>query len=102
MISGVIDKNSLGEGKTTSLLQRIVRDYGPNRARMFLDDAVGMLLYVILINGLTIGVDEVDIGTARSKVKEEVEKTYDRASELIKAYYEEDEKILHLVLRVEH
>lgn len=94
MLTGVIDKNSFGEGKATSILQRIIRDYGPNRGREFLDDAVGMLIWVITINGLTMGIDEVDIGPARKDVHDAIYRAYDRANTLIKAFNEEDEEIL--------
>jgi DNA-directed RNA polymerase subunit A' len=94
MISGVIDKNSFGDGRHTSFLHRIYRDYGPNRARQFLDDAVAMLIWVISINGLTIAVDEVDINEARPKVYAEIDKTFEEAGKLIKAFFEDDEVTL--------
>jgi DNA-directed RNA polymerase subunit A' len=94
MLSGVIDKNSFGEGRATSILQRIIRDYGPNRGRQFLDDAVQMLLWVITINGLTMGIDEVDVGVARKDVHAAIYRAYDESNRLIKAYYDEDENIL--------
>lgn len=94
MISGVIDKNLMGDGKSTSILHRIIRDYGPTRGRQFLDDFCGMMVWVITMTGLTMGIDEVDIGRARKDVHNKIYEAYDRAAELIKAYYEEDEEIL--------
>ncbi|MHA1767976.1 MAG: DNA-directed RNA polymerase subunit A' [Promethearchaeota archaeon] len=94
MLSGVIDKNSFGEGRITSILQRIIRDYGPNRGREFLDDAVGMLVWVITIHGLTMGIDEVDIGVARDKVKKVIYDAYAESNRLIKAYHDDDQEIL--------
>jgi len=52
MLSGVIDKNSFGDGRITSILQRVIRDYGPNRGREFLDDAVFMLMQFSCLFGL--------------------------------------------------
>jgi DNA-directed RNA polymerase subunit A' len=94
MKSGVIDKNSFGEGRSTSILQKIVHDYGANRGREFLDDAVGMLLWIITINGLTMGIDEVDIGVARRDVHQAIFDAYDESAKLITAFYEEDDEIL--------
>jgi DNA-directed RNA polymerase subunit A' len=91
MLSGVIDKNSFGDGRHTSFLQRIFRDYGPNRARQFLDDAVGMLLWVISTTGLTIGVDEVDVRSNRKLVHDKIYESFEEAHRKIKAYYEGDE-----------
>ncbi|MCF2139687.1 MAG: DNA-directed RNA polymerase subunit A' [Candidatus Lokiarchaeota archaeon] len=94
MISGVIDKNLMGDGKSSSILHRIIRDYGPTRGRQFLDDFCGMMVWAITMTGLTMGIDEVDIGRARKDVHNKIYEAYDRAAELIKAYYEEDEEIL--------
>ncbi|MHA2002156.1 MAG: DNA-directed RNA polymerase subunit A' [Promethearchaeota archaeon] len=94
MISGVIDKNLMGDGKATSVLHRIIRDYGPNRGREFLDDFVGMMVWVITLTGLTMGIDEVDVGPARKMIHNAIYKSYDESQRLIKAYYDEDEEIL--------
>jgi DNA-directed RNA polymerase subunit A' len=94
MFSGVIDKNLMGEGKSTSILHRIIRDYGPNRGRQFLDDFCGLMVWAMTLMGLTMGIDEVDIAAARSRVHARIYESYAEANKLIKAYYEEDEEIL--------
>ncbi len=94
MTSGVIDKNIMGDGKATSILHRIIRDYGQNRGRQFLDDFVSMMVWVITLTGLTMGIDEVDVGIARKKIHARIYQAYDDANRLIKAYHEEDEEVL--------
>ena len=94
MTSGVIDKNLVGDGKASSILQRVVRDYGANRGRQFLDDFVGMLVWVISLTGLTMGIDEVDVGDARVIIHKAIQDAYDESNVLISAYYDEDEDIL--------
>ncbi|MHA1618101.1 MAG: DNA-directed RNA polymerase subunit A' [Promethearchaeota archaeon] len=94
MISGVIDKNLMGDGKATSILHRIIRDYGPIRGRQFLDDFCGMMVWSITMTGLTMGIDEVDIGPTHEKVDSAIMDAYDEATILIKAYHDEDEEIL--------
>lgn len=94
MLSGVIDKNLVGDGKSTSILQRVMRDYGPNRGRQFLDDFVALMVWVITLTGLTMGIDEVDVGVARKKIHQAIFDAYAEADDLIKAYYDEDEEIL--------
>ncbi len=94
MISGVIDKNLMGDGKATSILHRIIRDYGPTRGRQFLDDFCGMMVWSITMTGLTMGIDEVDIGKAHEDVNASIMKAYSDATILIKAYQDEDEEIL--------
>ncbi|RLI63988.1 MAG: hypothetical protein DRO88_08525 [Promethearchaeia archaeon] len=53
-----------------------------------------MMVWAITMTGLTMGIDEVDIGSARKDVHNKIYEAYDRAEELIRAYYEEDEEIL--------
>ncbi|QEE18056.2 DNA-directed RNA polymerase subunit A' [Promethearchaeum syntrophicum] len=94
MLSGVLDKNSFGDGRISSILQRVIRDYGPNRGREFLDDAVYMLVWVITIHGLTMGIDEVDIGVARKNVHGVIYDAYNESNRLIKAYHDDDQEVL--------
>ncbi|WP_371806840.1 DNA-directed RNA polymerase subunit A' [Candidatus Lokiarchaeum ossiferum] len=94
MVSGVIDKNIMGDGKATSILHRIIKDYGQNRGRQFLDDFVSMMVWVITLTGLTMGIDEVDVRSARKDIHATIYQSYADANRLIKAYYDEDEEVL--------
>jgi DNA-directed RNA polymerase subunit A' len=95
LITGTIDENSFGAMQSNSILQRIIKDHGNARGRQFLDNATKMLLYVIRQNGMTMGLDEVYVyGKAYEKIKNILEEADDEASKLIKAFYENDTKIL--------
>ncbi len=94
MKSGVIDKNLMGDGKSSSILHRIIRDYGSNRGRQFLDDFVGMMVWVITLTGLTMGIDEVDVRSARKNIHATIYKSYADSQKLITAFFNEDEEVL--------
>ncbi|MHA1563622.1 MAG: DNA-directed RNA polymerase subunit A', partial [Promethearchaeota archaeon] len=53
-----------------------------------------MLVWVITIHGLTMGIDEVDIGVARKKVHKVIYDAYDESNRLIKAYHDDDQEVL--------
>ncbi len=92
--TGVIDEKSFGDGEKNSILARVVKDYGNTRGRQFLDDTTSMLIWVIIINALTMGVDEVDIGPALDLVHEEIDNKNAEAMRLVTAYFEGDEEVL--------
>lgn len=95
LITGTIDENSFGAMQSNSILQRIIKDHGNARGRQFLDNATKMLLYVIRQNGMTMGLDEVYVyGKAYEKIKKILEDADEESSKLIKAFYENDTKVL--------
>jgi DNA-directed RNA polymerase subunit A' len=95
LITGTIDENSFGAMQSNSILQRIIKDHGNARGREFLDDATRMLLYVIRKNGMTMGLDEVYVkGKAFADIQKILENANKESEKLIKAFYENDIKIL--------
>ncbi|MEJ2296322.1 MAG: DNA-directed RNA polymerase subunit A', partial [Candidatus Lokiarchaeota archaeon] len=95
LITGTIDENSFGAMQSNSILQRIIKDHGNARGRQFLDNATKMLLYVIRQNGMTMGLDEVYVyGKAYEKIHNILEDADEEADKLIKAFYENDTKVL--------
>ncbi len=94
LISGVIDDKSFGAGKSHSVLARIIRDYGNVRGAQFLDDATSMLIWVIILNGLTMAIDEVDIGPVRHEILNNIAQAEEQAAKYIQAFFNEDEEIL--------
>ena len=95
LITGTIDENSFGAMQSNSILQRIIKDHGNARGRQFLDNATKMLLYVIRQNGMTMGLDEVYVyGKAYEKIQKILEDADEEADKLIKAFYENDTKVL--------
>ncbi len=95
LITGTIDENSFGAMQSNSILQRIIKDHGNARGRQFLDNATKMLLYVIRQNGMTMGLDEVYVyGKAYQNIRNILEDADNESSKLIKAFYENDTKVL--------
>ncbi|MFW9937037.1 MAG: DNA-directed RNA polymerase subunit A' [Candidatus Thorarchaeota archaeon] len=95
LITGTIDENSFGAMQSNSILQRIIKDHGNARGREFLDNATKMLLYVIRKNGMTMGLDEVYVsGDAYKEIQKILKDANAESDKLIKAYYENDTKIL--------
>jgi DNA-directed RNA polymerase subunit A' len=95
LIAGTIDENSFGAMQTNSILQRIIKDHGNARGRLFLDNATKMLLYVIRQNGITMGLDEVYVkGEAFEYIQEILSQANIESERLIKAYYDNDTEIL--------
>ena len=61
LIKGVIDENAIGAQHPESMFHRIVKDYGPDKAREFLDAITKLLLEFISMKGFTMGVDDVEL-----------------------------------------
>jgi len=60
LLDGPIDEKSVGAFKG-KLLEKIVRDYGSERGRQFLDDATRLAINSISLMGFSTGIDEEDI-----------------------------------------
>ncbi len=52
LITGTIDGKSIGAMKG-KLLDRIVRTYGPNRGRKFIDETTRIVIKAIMLHGFT-------------------------------------------------
>jgi len=95
LLAGTIDENSFGAMQSNSILQRIIKDHGNARGRVFLDSATKMLLYVIRQNGMTMGLDEVYVhGEAYDKIQKILKDANDESQKLIKALFENDTTVL--------
>ncbi|MFW9900988.1 MAG: DNA-directed RNA polymerase subunit A' [Candidatus Thorarchaeota archaeon] len=95
LITGTIDENSFGAMQSNSILQRIIKDHGNALGRQFLDSATKMLLYVIRQNGITMGLDEVYVhGHAYEAIQKILAEANEESEKLIKAFYENDTKVL--------
>ncbi|MBY9004346.1 MAG: DNA-directed RNA polymerase subunit A', partial [Candidatus Lokiarchaeota archaeon] len=95
LVTGTIDENSYGAMQSNSILQRIIKDHGNARGRLFLDNSTKMLLYVIRQNGMTIGLDEVYVhGHAYEAIRTVLKEANEESGKLIKAFYEEDTTVL--------
>lgn len=88
LVKGVIDKNGYG-AEAGVLLNTIVKEYGSEVARDFLDRSTRMAIETLMIKGFTTGIDDEDIP---KEAKEEIKRILDKAEEeverIIKAYQE--------------
>jgi DNA-directed RNA polymerase subunit A' len=76
LVSGVIDRNSIGAEKSESLLHRIIKDYGTDAGRSFLNKICQLLTRFITIRGLSYSYDELDLPL---KAKHKIQQTIKRA-----------------------
>lgn len=84
---GVIDKNSIGAEKSESLYHRIVKDYGTEVGRKFLNSTSRLLNEFISMKGFTYSLDELELSTnARRKVNDTIEETNRKVNELVNSY----------------
>jgi len=82
---GVIDKNSIGAEKSESLFHRIVKDYGAEAGRRFLNSITRLLDRFITLHGFTYGIDELAISP---QIKERIRKAIAQSEEKVDALIE--------------
>jgi DNA-directed RNA polymerase subunit A' len=76
LMSGVIDKNAIGAEKSESILHRIVKEYGPESGKAFLNALCRLINNFLLMRGFSYSVDELDIS---SEVKKKIQDRTNRA-----------------------
>jgi len=86
LLSGAIDKKAYGreDGK---LLDIIIREYGTERARQFLDQVTKLTIWVITHKGFTTAIDDEDLPReALDRIHEIIREAEERVDSLIEAY----------------
>src|ERR671925_245772 len=87
LISGVIDKASIGAEEPDSVLHRIAKDYGTDAARKFLDSILTTLKTYISHRGFTYGYSDLWLPPeTRQGINDIIQKTYEKVHELIQQY----------------
>ncbi len=87
LLCGVIDKNAIGAEQTEGLLHRLVKDYGTDFARDFLNRLCRMLNVFGTMKGFTYGYDELKLpDEVMKEVREVLEKAEERVQEFIEQY----------------
>ena len=71
LISGVIDKNSIGAEMAETIFHRIVKDYGTDVAHDFINSVCSLITEFLSIKGFTYSLDELEIG---DKVEKKIER----------------------------
>lgn len=87
LIAGVIDRRAIGAEQSESLLHRIIKDYGAQAGREFLNRITRLLKLYISMRGFTYSYDELVLShEAEDKIQKTMEKIEKRIEELIGSY----------------
>lgn len=87
ILSGVMDKSLLGDGKKHSVFYTILRDYGANEAATAMNRMAKLCARYLGNRGFSIGINDVTPGDQLKTRKEEmVEAAYAKCQELIALY----------------
>ncbi|MHA1216042.1 MAG: DNA-directed RNA polymerase subunit A', partial [Candidatus Thorarchaeota archaeon] len=81
---GIIDRRSIGAEQSESLLHRIIKDYGSEAGRQFLNRICQLLKVFITMRGFTFSYDELELSeAARKKIRKNMAQTEKRIEKLI-------------------
>ncbi len=84
LISGVIDKSSIGAEEPDSVLHRITKDYGYDVATKFLNSILVMLKQFITHYGFSYGYSDLELSQkTRENILDGIQETYDKVYDLI-------------------
>jgi DNA-directed RNA polymerase subunit A' len=87
LLSGVFDKNAFGAGVPESIFHSIVKNYGSDAARAFLDSITRLLLSFITLKGFTMGIDDVELKEeAVNRIREILDEGQRKVDQLIGIY----------------
>lgn len=87
ILSGVMDKSTLGDGKKHSVFYTILRDYGPDEAANAMNRMAKLCARFLGNQGFSIGINDVTPGAELKAKKEDmVEAAYAKCDELIDLY----------------
>ncbi|MGC8568485.1 MAG: DNA-directed RNA polymerase subunit A' [Nitrososphaeria archaeon] len=95
LLSGVLDKASLGAEEPDSMLHRITKDYGPETARSLLNSFLKIFKEYLTRRGFSYGYDELEIpDPVKRQLKEVVKEAYKNSLNYIEMYRENKLPIL--------
>jgi len=87
--NGVIDRRSIGAEQSESILHRIIKDYGTEAGRDFLNKICQLLKIFMTMRGFTYSYDELELSpAARQKIQKAIQKYEDNVTKLIEKYRE--------------
>ncbi len=87
LISGVIDRRSIGAEQSESLLHRIIKDYGTEAGRTFINKITRLLKLFISMRGFSYSYEELVLSPqAEAKIGRVMERVEKKIEELIESY----------------
>ena len=87
LISGVIDKSSIGAEEPESVLHRIAKDYGNDVGKKFLNSILIMVKQFITHYGFSYGYGDLEVPDKDKKqIQDDLSKTYDKVFDFITQY----------------
>ena len=87
LVSGIIDRKSIGSEQSESLLHRIIKDCGTQAGREFLNNITHMIKCYISMRGFSYTYDQLVLSPrARSRMAKTMERTQKKIDEHIAAY----------------
>ncbi|WP_456371133.1 DNA-directed RNA polymerase subunit A' [Geoglobus sp.] len=86
LVVGTIDEKAVGAFKGI-VIDEIIRKYGTEEARKFIDNMTRLAIRAIMYTGFTVGIDDVDIPKeAREQIDQVIREAEDKVWKLIEAY----------------
>src|SRR3989344_2460216 len=83
LISGVIDKSSIGAEEAESVLHRIAKDYGNAQAKNFLNSVLIMVKQYITHYGFSYGYSDLELPEkVKQKILDDIEASYEKVYDL--------------------
>jgi DNA-directed RNA polymerase subunit A' len=87
LVSGVIDRRSIGAEQSESLLHRIIKDYGTRAGREFLNKITHLLKLYISMRGFSYTYDQLVLSPkARNRMAKTMERIQKKIDDLIENY----------------
>jgi len=83
LVSGVIDKSSIGAEEPESVLHRIAKDYGNEQAKKFLNSILIIIKQFITDYGFSYGYSDLELSEKdRQAILDDIEETYDKVTDI--------------------
>jgi len=89
LVSGVIDKNSIGAEMAETIFHRIVKDFGPDVGHDFLNSTCKLIMRFLGQKGFTYALDELEIG---DRVKRQIDRSLSTSEKEIEGLISKFEK----------
>jgi DNA-directed RNA polymerase subunit A' len=87
LVSGIIDRRSIGSEQSESLLHRIIKDYGTQEGRKFLNKITRLLKLFITMRGFSYTYDQLVLSQrAENKIKKTMERIQKKIDEHIENF----------------